>query len=127
MAAFHGKGGSVTYGGGTQAAVISWTLNVTVDLAESSAMDTANDFKSYLGGFKDWTATVEVNLDTTGPLAGTTVALSALGVAASLVLLDGNSTYTGSAILADFTVVDESQDVCKLSLNYQGTAILAKG
>ena len=127
MATFHGKGGSVTFGGNAQAQVVSWTLNISVDLAESSAMDTANDYKDYLAGFKDWTATVEVHLDTGGPLAGTTAALTALGVKTTIILNDGQSTYTSTtgAILTDFTVTDESQDVCHLTLNYQGCAIIA--
>ena len=42
----------------------SWSLDVSHDVAEKTSMQ--DTWKTYLGGFRDWTATVTCLLDTTG-------------------------------------------------------------
>ena len=124
MATFHGKGGEVTFGAGTQLQVDSWTLTVTSDVVEATDMD--DTWKNYLSGMKDWTATVEVYQTTTGPDAGTTDIITALGVKTTLVLGDGNNDHTSTtgAILTDATVVSSASDIVRLSLSFQGCAAI---
>ena len=125
MAAFHGKSGTVHYAAGAQANVTSWSVDVTADTAESTAM--GDTWKTYLSGFNDWTATVEINEDSTGPLVGTTAALTALGAtAAAFILNDGENTYTGNGICTGFSVNTDANDVVKLTYNVQGSGVLAR-
>lgn len=120
MASFHGKSGTVNWDG-AQAEVTNWTLDATVDMADSTAMGNANGYKSYLAGFKDWTATVEINVDDSGVLVGTTAAIAALGTSQSLALNDGNTTLTGTAFCVGFSPNVDANDVVKMTINFQGS------
>lgn len=71
MAAFHGKQGKATFAGGAVANVLSWSIEVTADVAESSVMSNAavaaaTHWKAYKAGFLDWTATIECDMDDGG-------------------------------------------------------------
>ncbi len=122
MAITHGKQGTVTWDGNTQANITNWNLSLTADTAESTAMDSAGDWKEFKVGFKDWTATVDINIDTTGPLIGTDAALGELGASATLVLSDGTDTYTGTALALDFGFSGSIGDVAKATYSFQGTS-----
>ena len=123
MAAFHGKGGSVTLATNAQANVVSWSIDATCDMAEIT--DMGDSVKTYVAGFPDWTASVEVEADSTGLLAGTTAVLTALGAAAALVLLTGQGTIYGNAFLSGFSVNTPADGIVMLTLNYQGSGALA--
>ena len=64
MAVFHGKAGTVTWDGGGTAHVTNWTLNVTCDLAEATAM--GDTYKTHTVGFFDSSATVNSYIDSGG-------------------------------------------------------------
>ncbi|GAH85115.1 unnamed protein product, partial [marine sediment metagenome] len=44
----------------------SWSLDSTQDIAETTYMGAAGDWKTFAGGFQDWTASVTCYLDTDG-------------------------------------------------------------
>ena len=50
MAALHGKGGSVTWAGSgvVGGEVTDWSCETTADVAETTNMASANDWKEYL-------------------------------------------------------------------------------
>lgn len=118
MAAIHGKSGTVTFSGGTFL-VTSFTVNPTVDTAESTVMGAT--WKSFLAGFKDWTATVETNYNSSG------LALSTLGTSATLTLdtTDGLS-FSGTAICTGHTLNQDMNDVTKATWNFQGNGALGE-
>ena len=60
MAVFHGKAGKVTFAP-TIVSVLSWTLSVISDVAESTVMHPTVWWKSFVAGFIDASATVEAN------------------------------------------------------------------
>jgi hypothetical protein len=68
MAFYHGKEGSVKWDASVTRkdfdSIQSWSLSSSVDVAESTIM--GDTWKSYLAGFKDWTATVTAINDSTG-------------------------------------------------------------
>ena len=99
MAVFHGKAGTVTWASGSTAAVTNWTLSVTADVAESTAM--GNTYKARTVGFLDSSATVTAYVPSGGldPSIG-----SDLGTPASLVLGDGNNTFTATMICTDISL-----------------------
>jgi hypothetical protein len=123
MAAFHGRRGVVDFTNLTFE-ITSFTVDATCDTAEctvlnSAAVTSATHWKDYLPGFKDWTATVDGVL----PAAG--VGLAALGTEAALSLdtTDGLD-WAGTAICNGITMVNDSGDVGRATLSFQGVAAL---
>ena len=136
MAAFHGKLGNIFW---DQTGVDTnidngqnWTLNATADIAESTGFQAT--WKSYKGGFLDWTATVETTLDTAGldvPLA--TGSQEALGedTPAELELYLRADTvnnvwqgFYGKAICVGVDPVLDANDIAKVTYSFQGTGEL---
>ena len=74
MALMHGKGGNVQWDTSisrqTIAGIQSWTCDVSMDVVETTAMQAT--WKTYLGGFMDWTAEVTAYL----PDDGTDISLA---------------------------------------------------
>lgn len=124
MAALHGKKGKATFTSLTFE-LTSFAVDVTCDTAESTVMSSvsvtsATHWKSYLAGFKDWTATAEAVL----PAAG--VGLAALGTEATLTMdtTDGKS-WAGTAICTGIGIDNNADDVGRCSLSFQGVAAIA--
>ena len=118
MAAFHGKDGSVTWTSGDVAIVTSWSLDATADTDDTSGM--GDDWKSYLAGLKDWTATVEVTISDPATVLG------GLGEApASLTLdMDGTNTISGDAICTGISPSQDTGSQGTVSLSFQGSGQL---
>ncbi len=119
MAVIHGKNGTVTWAGTSQANLTGWTLTMTADTADDTEMGDA--WQSFKVGFADWSATIEINVDTTGILLGTAAVLGELGSAAQVTLTDGTATYTGTAIAEAFEVSESIDDVVKCTYTLAGT------
>ena len=138
MAAFHGKIGKITWDASTAStteidAITSWTLDIICDVADGSDMSAAT--KTYFAGWKDWTATVESILPTTGsqiPLVDA-AGVEALGEKTPAILemwLDdtggaGNVVVIhGAAICVGIGYNIDVNDVVKITYNFQGTGAL---
>ncbi len=129
MAAFHGKVGTVSFEAETFLNVVNWSMNITSDLAESTAMGLS--WKTYLAGFKDWTGSAEVLMDHGGLLAtaGST-ALAQIGTAAACIFVASSVigaavTFTANGFLTDFTINDPSDGVVTMTLTFQGSGSVA--
>ena len=123
MAAFHGRRGIVDFTGLTFE-VTSFTVDATADTAESTILNSASvtsatHWKSYLAGFKDWTATVEAVL----PAAG--AGLAALGTTAALGLdtTDGLD-WAGNALCTNVSITNGADDTTRATFAFQGIAAL---
>jgi hypothetical protein len=123
MAAFHGRRGIVDFTGLTFE-ITSFTVDATADTAEctilnSAAVTSATHWKDYLVGYKDWTATVE------GVLPALGVGLAALGTEAALGLdtTDGLD-WAGTAICTGVSMANDSGDVGRCTMTFQGVAAL---
>ena len=123
MALRHGNSGTVTWESNSQANVTAWKLNCTRATADATEM--GDTWEVHLGGHTDWTATVEINVDTTGVLAGTGAALSELGTSATLTLSDGTKTYSGTALFKSYSVNQVATDVVKATLNFEGSGAVS--
>jgi len=122
MAAFHGFAGSVAFPSDPTEIdpinVLSWSVDTDIDMAEITAM--GDTWKTYLAGFKDWTATAECLLDSTGPDIG------ALGDNAVLVMTAVTDTaVSGNAIFIDMSVSTDANDVAKMTLSFKGSGELS--
>ena len=137
MAEFHGKSGKVMWDSdGTEAQidhVTSWSCDITCDTAEVTAM--ADTWKSRVGGFKDWTATVECHVDSGGldvPIAtGGTEALGENTPAKLELWLDttGGSIKVlyGSAICTGVSPNQDASDTSKVTYTFEGQDVIAWG
>jgi len=129
MAAFHGFGGSVTFSGDAASNVLSWSIEATADMAEITSM--GDTWKTVLPGFQTWTATVECNLEDSGPDPDETTDL-ADGDGAALVLNTGKSGsgevdyYNGTALITGISPSIDKNDVAKVTYTFQGSGVLAE-
>lgn len=125
MAMLHGKAGSIAWAGtGTEETTItSWSLDASGDVAETTNMSSANDWKEYVAGFRGWTATVEANFNGTSM---TNMIADLAGAAATLNLyFTGTTGLNGSAFLTGLSAKVDANGVEKITYNFQGTGALA--
>ena len=118
MAAFHGFAGSITFTGITPTNVISWTADITVDMAEIT--DMGDTWKTFLAGFKDWTASATCLLDTTGP------DIAALGTAQTLTLTAvSGTTLSGNAFCTGIAVSTDANGIPTVTYTFQGSGAVS--
>ena len=120
MAAMHGKGGTATFTSLTFE-MLSWSVDASADVAEVTVM--GDTYKTYLAGFKDWTATAECVL----PKAGAGIA--ALGTTATLTfdtVSDGGLAYAGTAFCTGFAPSSDKDDKATITLTFQGSGALTE-
>jgi len=120
MAAFHGKGGTITFTGIDPALVLSWTLDATCDMADGT--DMAQATKIYFAGLKNWTASVEALADS-GGLEGE---LGVLGSSATLTLqMVSGKTIAGTAICTGFDPTVSIDGAVTVTYSFQGSGTLS--
>ena len=120
MAMIHGRGGSVDWGtGGDFTYINSWSAEANCDMAETTHMSDVNYWKQYLPGFKDWTATANVNSNQVN-MAG------ALGMSDVLHLefVNAGSELTGKAWCTGFGVGQDKDGIPTIDFTFQGSGAL---
>ena len=124
-----GKNGKVIIGeSGNQkvAAIKNWSLELSLETLDTTAL--GDDWKNYITGLKEWTASsegdYEVPTDTQGQaalqdayLAGTTVTVK--------LYVDGTNYYQGTAYISSLSIEDPVDDVVSISLELTGTGELS--
>lgn len=136
MAILHGKAGKVTFAGGTVSNVLSWLINATADVAESSVMNqaavtSATHWKEYLAGFLDWTAVIECDLDDGGldPDLDTDFAQDEDGIAVvleSTLAATGGRKYSGNGMVTNISPSADKDGIIKVTYNVQGSGTLTE-
>lgn len=127
--AIAGKNGRVEIGSGsTSKSVVgikNWSLELSLETLETTAL--GDDWKNYITGLKEWTASSEgdysVPKDTEGQetlqnafLSGTTVSLK--------LYVNGSSYYGGTAIINSMSIEDPVDDVVSISIEFTGNGEL---
>lgn len=123
-----GDDGQVEFGASIVAGVTSWSVDVTMDTAETTAMGDGG-WKSFISSNKGWTASCEViiSLD---DLSGADSTATAVGIGDSAVLelfgdKDGTgASYSGTALVTGYSVSSAIGDTIKASVTFQGTSTL---
>lgn len=124
-----GKNGKVIIGeSGNQkvTAIKNWSLELSLETLETTAL--GDDWKNYITGLKEWTASLEgdyeVPTDTQGQaalqeayLAGTTVTVK--------LYVDNTNYYQGTAYISSLSIEDPVDDVVSISLELTGTGELS--
>ena len=137
MAIIHGKEGNAKWDAEVArqdfTKIQSWSLTTAFDVVETTGMQNSNDWRTWLPGQVNWTATVDALLDS----AGLDISLASgspdgLGdVSAKLELYINWDTGTpqyvalfGSAINIGTTINSEKDGVTSVTYTFQGTGAL---
>lgn len=123
-----GKNGRVEVGGITSTKVVgikNWSLELSLDTLETTALGV--DWKEYITGLKEWTASSEgdynVPQDTQGQEVLQSAFLSGETVTVKL-YVDENNYYTGTAYISSLSIEDPVDDVVSISIEFTGTGEL---
>jgi len=127
MAVLTGKSGAILLGASsvsTYAYINSWTLNDSVD--EYTQKPLSQAFTSRLTGHTDWTATIEVDLDTTDTELDK---IKIPGTAITLWLYADESTpagWTGTGVTTAATTTVSGAAINALSVTIGGNSALVE-
>lgn len=130
MGTFHGKRGLLAFAPLGNINMVSYTIDATADVAETTIMDSSavsatKHWKDYVAGFKDWTASCEL-LDDSGGLGSIGIIL---GCEATLTISTAGSAagpvYAGSAICTGFSPGASVDGANTVTATFQGVAVLA--
>jgi predicted secreted protein len=124
--AIAGKGGSVKLTSNTVADVTSWTVDIAIDMLDSTSL--GDDWREYVAGLAGATGSVECNwavaTDTNGQTALQTAALAGSTVTLNLYTNDSNY-YSGSAYVSNLNVSDPVDDLVTATFDYQYTGTVS--
>ncbi len=135
MAAIHGKEGKVIFAGTAVANCLSWSLDVTCDVAKSTimtsaTMTSATHWADYLAGYSDWTATAECDVEDTGPDPdfATDFIDDTVACVFHQAFTGGTATrkYTGNGIVIGISPSLDKNDVAKVTYTIQGSGTLTE-
>ena len=126
MAVHHGKEGQVAIGGTAVGELISFTLETTGDVVESTKMEDAA--KSFIAGRTSFSGTLEMHFDETD--SGQTQIVSGASLTFKL-LPEGSSSgdrkFEGAGIVTGMSVNQPLDGVVARSVTFQGTGALTIG
>lgn len=127
--AIAGKNGKVVLGSSSSDKVVgikNWSLELSLDTLETTAL--GDDWKKYITGLKEWTASSEgdygVPTDTAGQQALQTAFLNGDVVTLKLYVDDSNY-YTGEAFINSLSIEDPVDDVVSVSIEFTGNGALS--
>ena len=126
--AIAGKNGKVCLGTNKIIGIKNWSLSLNVSTLETTAL--GEDWKSYILGLKEWTATSDGDyavtshdgkIDIQGGLQ--TAYLTGTPVVLRL-YVDETHYYTGSAVVTSLSIDDPVADIVGISISFTGTGAL---
>lgn len=137
MAVIKGKDGTVSIGGVNVGRVANFSLTIEADTLETTYMGQGS--KRYDGSLKGWTASLEVHATAETSLDGASI-LNAqdflgknenphnmtAGSAIAIVLSDGNTSYSGSAIITSVATDVAVAEIVTVSLDVTGNGALTE-
>lgn len=129
MANYQGTSGSVKLlsGSGTAAAVAdvrSWSVTVTRDTVESTAM--GDDYRIFLKGLQTWTGSMEIvyNDDSNAEVSNAFNPDTDEAITVEFYLDEtgaANTKFTGTVIVTSFSLTDTYDGLATATVEFQGT------
>ena len=124
-----GKNGKVVIGDSSTEKVFgmkNWSLELSLETLETTAL--GDDWKNYITGLKEWTASSEgdygVPTDTAGQKALQDAFLNGTTVKVKM-YVDGTNYYQGDAYISSLSIEDPVDDVVSISIEFTGTGALS--
>lgn len=122
--AIAGKKGKVAIGTTEPSTIVgikNWSIDLSLDTLETTAL--GDDWKSYITGKKEWTASAEgdfnIITDTAGQQALQDAYLNGTAIDAQF-YVDDTHFYGGSAIINSLSIEDPVDDVVSISIEFTG-------
>ena len=126
MAVHHGKEGEVVVGGSAVGELVSFTLETTGDVVESTKM--SDSAKSFIAGRTSFSGTLEMHFDEADSVqtqltAGTSITFKLLPEGSST----GDRKFEGASVITGVSVSQPLDGVVSRSVTFQGTGALTIG
>lgn len=127
MAVVNGLSGSVVFsaGSGLTSNVKEWSITLSGQELDTTAMGTANNWDTYIGGRKSWSGTWTGVWDSTGStLASATAGLADAPAEAVFRFFDDTTdgTVTGNILVTEVGMTVNVDGVNEYSYSFRGTA-----
>lgn len=123
-----GKNGRIEVGSDTTKKIVgikNWSLELSLDTLETTAL--GDDWKNYISGLKEWSASSDGNYAVTTDTTGQTVLQDAFLSGESVVVklfVDEENYYSGRAIISSLSIEDPVDDIVNISIEFTGTDVL---
>ena len=126
MAVHHGKEGEVVVGGSAVGELVSFTLETTGDVVESTKM--ADAAKTFVAGRTSFSGTLEMHFDEADSVqtqltAGASITFKLLPEGGST----GDRKFEGESVITGMSVSQPLDGVIARSVTFQGTGALTIG
>ena len=126
MAVHHGKEGEVVVGGSAVGELVSFTIETTGDVVESTKM--SDSAKSFIAGRTSFSGTLEMHFDEADSVqtqltAGTSITFKLLPEGSST----GDRKFEGASVITGMSVSQPLDGVVSRSVTFQGTGALTIG
>lgn len=133
--AIAGKSGKITINGEAGAeqkvmGITNWSLSLLISTLDTTSL--GDDWKTYLVGLKEWTASASGNYEVTNASTTSIASQSALqdaflnGTPVDIKLyVNAEHYYQGTAVIASMTIDDTLEDVVNISFEFTGCGALS--
>ena len=126
MAVHHGKEGEVVVGGSAVGELVSFTLETTGDVVESTKM--ADAAKTFIAGRTSFSGSLEMHYDEADSVqtqltAGASITFKLLPEGSST----GDRKFEGSSVITGMSVSQPLDGIVTRSVTFQGTGALTIG
>ena len=126
MAVHHGKEGEVVVGGSAVGELVSFTLETTGDVVESTKMSDAA--KTFVAGRTSFSGTLEMHFDEADSVqpqltAGSSITFKLLPEGSST----GDRKFEGASVITGMSVSQPLDGIVSRSVTFQGTGALTIG
>ena len=126
MAVHHGKEGEVVVGGSAVGELVSFTLETTGDVVESTKMSDAA--KTFIAGRTSFSGSLEMHFDEADSVqtqltAGASITFKLLPEGGST----GDRKFEGSSVITGMSVSQPLDGIVTRSVTFQGTGALTIG
>ena len=126
MAVHHGKEGEVVVGGSAVGELVSFTIETTGDVVESTKM--ADAAKTFIAGRTSFSGSLEMHFDEADSVqtqltAGASITFKLLPEGSST----GDRKFEGSSVITGMSVSQPLDGIVTRSVTFQGTGALTIG